>query len=84
MILEEYENAISIAKKILNQYPEDKIILDKLISCYKLSSNYDGAISFLNKFLDKNPYSKYGWFELGKIYFSQKNIRKVKHVMNLL
>ena len=60
------------------------MILDKLITCYKLSSNYEGAISFLNKFLDKNPYSKYAWFELGKIYFSQKNTRKVKQVMSLL
>ena len=55
-----------------------KMILDKLITCFKLTSNYEGAISFLNKFLDKNPYSKYAWFELGKIYFSQKKYKESK------
>ena len=78
MILEQYESAITIAKRIINQYPDDKMILDKLITCYKLTSNYEGAISFLNKFLDKNPYSKYAWFELGKIYFSQKKYKESK------
>ena len=56
-LFQNYEKSIRVLIKILKIYPEDKNYFDKLISCYNLSSKDDEAISFLNKFLEKNPYT---------------------------
>ena len=72
MNLENYEKSIRVLIKILKIYPEDKNYFDKLISCYNLSLKDDEAISFLNKFLEKNPYSAHAWYEIGKLYFKKK------------
>ena len=76
MNVEDYDGAIEILTKIISLYPEDKNYFDKLISCYNLSSKEDDAIDFLNKYLEKNPYSANGWYEIGKLYFNQNKIKE--------
>ena len=76
MNLENYTKSIEILTKILNIYPDDKNYFDKLISCYNLSSKHDDAIIFLNKFLEKNPYTAHAWYEIGKLYFKKNKIKE--------
>lgn len=76
MNVEDYDGAIEILTKIISLYPEDKNYFDKLISCYNLSSKEDDAIDFLNKYLEKNPYSANGWYEIGKLYFNKNKIKE--------
>ena len=68
MNLEDYHNAIVVNKKILQIFPDDKSYFDKFISCIHLSEKIDDGISFLNEFLEKNPYSYNGWYEIGKLF----------------
>ena len=76
MNIEDYENAIETLIKILNIYPDDKNYFDKLISCYNLSCKEDDAINFLNKYLEKNPYSANAWYEIGKLYLKKNKIKE--------
>lgn len=76
MNVEDYDSAIEILTKIISLYPEDKNYFDKLISCYNLSSKEDDAIDFLNKYLEKNPYSANGWYEIGKLYLNKNKIKE--------
>jgi len=76
MSLDYYQKSINTLIKILKIYPEDKNYFDKLMSCFNLSSSNNEAINFLNKFLEKNPYSAHAWYEIGKIYLKENRIKE--------
>lgn len=46
--------------------------LYNVIYCFEFMEDYDGAIIYLNDYLERNPYSEVAWHQLGKMYFSKK------------
>ncbi len=58
--------------KCLEEDQEDYTALYNVIYCFDFLEDHDGAISFLNDFLDSDPYSEVAWHQLGKQYSSKK------------
>ncbi len=50
--------------------------LYNIIYCFEYLEDYDGAIIFLNEYLDKNPYCEVAWHQLGKQYFTKKMFKE--------
>ena len=47
--------------------------LYNVIYCFEFLEDYDGAIYYLNDYLDRNPYCEVAWHQLGKQYFSKNS-----------
>ncbi len=45
--------------------------LYNVIYCFEFLEDYDGAIYFLNEYLETNPYCEVAWHQLGKQYLSK-------------
>ncbi|MDC6352149.1 tetratricopeptide repeat protein [Zeaxanthinibacter sp. PT1] len=49
---------------------EDYSSLYNVIYCFEFLEDYEGAIQYLNNFLERNPYCQVAWHQLGKQYFT--------------
>lgn len=66
--IEELDKAIFHLKSALKINPENEAALYEISYCFDLASNNESAIKFFTKFLDDNPYSYIGWYNLGNSY----------------
>jgi tetratricopeptide (TPR) repeat protein len=76
LFLEDFENAKKNFMKCLEADEEDYSALYNIMYCFDFLEQTQGAIDYLNSFLDRNPYSEVGWHQLGKQYFDLKNYKK--------
>ena len=72
LFLDDYNQAQACFMKCLEADPEDYASLYNVVYCYEFLEDYEGAISYLNTYLDANPYCQVGWHQLGKQYYSIK------------
>ncbi len=69
LYLDDFENArLSFAKCIDVDY-EDYSALYNVVYCFDMEKDHEQAVTFLNSYLDKNPYSEVAWHQLGRQYF---------------
>ena len=76
LFLDQFEEAKVFFMKCLEEDTLDYSALYNVIYCFEFLNEYDEAISYLNIFLDKNPYCEIAWHQLGKQYFSLKAYQK--------
>ncbi|MBT8376956.1 MAG: tetratricopeptide repeat protein [Bacteroidia bacterium] len=76
LYLDQFENAVLYFKKCLDSDKSDYSALHNVVYCYDFLNMNDEAIEFLNSFLDSNPYCEVAWHQLGKQYFSKKELKK--------
>ena len=74
MFIENYAMAKKYFKKCLLEDIEDYMSLQQLVFCYDFLEEYDEAITFLNSYLDRNPYCEVAWYYLGKQYIIKDNL----------
>jgi len=48
---------------------QDYSSLYNVIYCFEYLEDYDGAITYLNEYLERNPYCEVAWHQLGKQYY---------------
>lgn len=72
LFLDEYAQAQACFLKCLEADPEDYASLYNVVYCYEFLEDHQGAITFLNGYLDATPYCQVGWHQLGKQYYSLK------------
>jgi tetratricopeptide (TPR) repeat protein len=72
LFLENYTAAKEYFMKCLEIDAEDYTALYNIIYCFDFLEDADGAIEYLNVFIDSNPYCEVAWHQLGKQYFSKK------------
>jgi tetratricopeptide (TPR) repeat protein len=58
--------------KCLDEDLEDQSALYNVIYCFEFLDQYDEAIAFLKKYIDRNPYSEIAWHQKGRLYYSIK------------
>ena len=59
--------------KCLEEDLEDQSALYNVVYCFEfLDQNLD-AIAYLNKYIDKNPYSEIAWHQMGRLYYGLKD-----------
>ncbi|MDO5976539.1 tetratricopeptide repeat protein [Flavivirga jejuensis] len=76
LFLDQFENAKVYFMKCLEQDLEDYSALYNVIYCFEFLKQHEDAISYLNVFLDKNPYCEVAWHQLGKQYYTLKKHKK--------
>ncbi|PWH81476.1 hypothetical protein DIS18_14430 [Algibacter marinivivus] len=76
LFLDKYEDAKTYFMKCLESDINDYSALYNIIYCFEFLNQNEEAISYLNVFLDKNPYCEVAWHQLGKQYFTLKDYNK--------
>lgn len=76
LFLDKFEDAKIYFMKCLEEDLEDYSSLYNIIYCFEYLKQTEGAIEYLNVFLDKNPYCEVAWHQLGKQYFNLKKYKK--------
>ena len=62
--------------KCLDEDTEDYSALYNVVYCFDFLDQNEEAIVYLNRFIDKNPYSEVAWHQLGRQYYALKNYEK--------
>ncbi|KAB1069202.1 tetratricopeptide repeat protein [Tamlana haliotis] len=76
LFLDNFEEAKNNFMKCLETDFNDYSALYNIIYCFEILNQHEDAISYLNIFLDKNPYCEVAWHQLGKQYFLLKDYKK--------
>ncbi len=76
LFLDQFENARDYFIKCLELDNDDYSALYNIIYCFDFMDQNQEAITFLNQYLDSNPYSEVAWHQLGKQYFTTKDYKK--------
>lgn len=76
LFLDQFENAKTFFIKCLEEDINDYSALYNVIYCFEFLNQSEEAITYLNAFLDKNPYCEVAWHQLGKQYFDLKDYNK--------
>lgn len=72
LFMDNFELAKENFIKCLEEDLEDQSALYNVVYCFEfLDQNLD-AIAFLNKYIDKNPYSEIAWHQMGRLYYGVK------------
>lgn len=62
---QEFPLMFSALEDALRYNPHAEEAMELMLSCMEMGKLYDRSISFHQDYLDKNPYSYLGWFNLG-------------------
>ncbi len=58
--------------KCLEFDEQDYSSLYNVVYCFEFLEDHEGAIYFLNDYLERNPYCEVAWHQLGKLYHAEK------------
>lgn len=58
--------------KCIEEDLEDQSALYNVVYCYEFLDQNEEAIAYLNKYINKNPYSEIAWHQLGRLYYGIK------------
>ncbi|WP_367768619.1 tetratricopeptide repeat protein [Flavobacterium sp. WC2421] len=58
--------------KCLEEDLEDQSALYNVVYCFEFLDQNLEAIAYLNKYIDKNPYSEIAWHQMGRLYYGIK------------
>ncbi|WP_040279032.1 tetratricopeptide repeat protein [Psychroserpens damuponensis] len=76
LFLDQFENAKLYFKKCLDIDLEDYSALYNIIYCYDFLEEHNDAITFLNSYVDQNPYCEVAWHQLGRQYVTINDLDK--------
>lgn len=69
LYLDEFDNARLNFAKCLEVDFDDYSSLYNVIYCFDMQNKNNEAIDYLNKFIEKDPYSEVAWHQLGRQHF---------------
>jgi tetratricopeptide (TPR) repeat protein len=73
LFMDKLEEAKTSFINCLEEDLEDQSALYNVVYCFEfLDQNLD-AIAYLNKYIDKNPYSEIAWHQMGRLYYGVKD-----------
>ncbi|PIB30242.1 hypothetical protein BFP78_14425 [Gaetbulibacter sp. 5U11] len=76
LFLDNFEEAKQSFMRCLEDDMDDYSALYNIMYCFDFLNENDEAITFLNDYLDKNPYCEVAWHQLGKQYYTLKQYEK--------
>ncbi|MEN1784251.1 MAG: tetratricopeptide repeat protein [Bacteroidota bacterium] len=71
LFMENYEQAKNCFSKCVEFDNTDYSALYNVVYCYEFLEDLDGAIYYLNDYLEHNPYCEVAWHQLGKMYYGK-------------
>ena len=72
LFMDDFKLARKSFMKCVDFDQQDYSSLYNVIYCFEFLEDYEGAIVYLNDYLERNPYSEVAWHQLGKQYFSKR------------
>ena len=72
LFLDDFKLAKQSFMKCVDFDEADYSSLYNVIYCFEYLEDFDGAITYLNTYLEDNPYSEVAWHQLGKQYYSKR------------
>lgn len=72
LFLDDFQMAKKSFMKCIDFDEHDYSSLYNVIYCFEFLEDFDGAILYLNDYLDRNPYCEVAWHQLGKQYFEKR------------
>jgi len=72
LFMDDYEQAKQSFIKCLEFDGKDYSSLYNVVYCFEFLEDFDGAIRYLNEYLERNPYGEVAWHQLGKMYCTKK------------
>ncbi|AKA33969.1 MAG: hypothetical protein CMH48_11690 [Muricauda sp.] len=72
LFMDDYEMAKQSFMRCLEYDDRDYSSLYNVVYCFEFMEDFDGAINYLNDYLERNPYCEVAWHQLGKMYFSKQ------------
>ncbi len=76
LFLDQYGKAKECFMACLQDDEQDYSALYNVIYCFDYLQDADGAISFLNDFLERNPYCEVAWHQLGKQFIEKEMLKE--------
>jgi tetratricopeptide (TPR) repeat protein len=70
LFMDNYEKAKLSFMKCIEFDDSDYSSLYNVVYCFEFLEDFDGAIHYLNEYLNRNPYCQVAWHQLGKMYLS--------------
>ena len=71
LFLDHFDAAKQCFIKCLENDPSDYASLYNIVYCFEFLKDFDGAIEYLNTYLEYHPYSEVGWHQLGMMYHAK-------------
>ena len=72
LFMDDFKLARESFMKCVGFDEQDYSSLYNVIYCFEFLEDFEGAIVYLNDYLERNPYSEVAWHQLGKQYFSKR------------
>ncbi|MGB5554252.1 MAG: tetratricopeptide repeat protein [Flavobacteriaceae bacterium] len=72
LFMDDFKSAKDNFMKCVSYDEQDYSSLYNVIYCFEFLEDFDGAILYLNDYLERNPYCEVAWHQLGKQYFSKR------------
>tara|TARA_R110002167_G_scaffold58047_21_gene164825 strand:+ start:362 stop:1762 length:1401 start_codon:yes stop_codon:yes gene_type:complete len=72
LFMDDFKLAKENFMKCVSFDEQDYSSLYNVIYCFEFLEDYDGAIYYLNDYLERNPYCEVAWHQLGKQYYAKK------------
>ncbi len=72
LFMDDFKLAKESFMRCVDYDEQDYSSLYNVVYCFEFLEDYDGAIYYLNDYLDRNPYCEVAWHQLGKQYYSKK------------
>ncbi|MBT8305589.1 MAG: hypothetical protein KJN85_01500 [Maribacter sp.] len=72
LFMDDFKLAKESFMKCVSYDEHDYSSLYNVIYCFEFLEDFEGAILYLNDYLDRNPYCEVAWHQLGKQYFSKR------------
>lgn len=76
LYLDDYKMSRDYFSKCLDQDLEDYQALYNIIYCFEMESAHKEAISFLNNYINLNPYCEVAWHQIGRQHYVLKDYKK--------
>ena len=68
LFLDNFEKAKACFIQCVEYDESDYSSLYNVVYCFEFLEDFDGAILYLNDYLERNPYCEVAWHQLGKMY----------------
>jgi tetratricopeptide (TPR) repeat protein len=73
LFMDDLEMAKQSFIKCLEEDLDDQSALYNVVYCFEFLDQNLEAIIYLNKYIDKNPYSEIAWHQMGRLYYGVKD-----------
>ncbi|RDY61038.1 tetratricopeptide repeat protein [Flagellimonas nanhaiensis] len=70
LFMDDYEKAKRSFMKCVDFDQNDYSSLYNVVYCFEFLEDHNGAVRYLNDYLEYNPYCEVAWHQLGKMYYA--------------